>query len=217
MTLICERDGDYYSGTYIVAINWIRMGIMMKKSSIFGKKQMVLALLVAALGVAVYLNFVLIPPNSDGELSGDTGSSKNLGDTAYVNTGVSSGDALVSGTTATEGDYFKNARTDREKAHDNALAMLKEIMNDVKATAAAKDQIAASAALLSKNIENENAIETLLKGKGYADAVAVISDDKVSVVVKTENLLNSQTLQIQDIVVSQTRVALENITIIPKK
>ena len=204
----------------------------MKKGAILGKKQMVLAMLVLALGVAVYLNFVLIPPNT--AVTGDTGD-KKLGDTAYVNNNLSSpagkpassgpsGEAnsagkasAVSAVSGADDNYFATARKDRQKAHDEALDALKEIINNVKAEKAAKEQVSATAALLSKNIEKENAIETLLKGKGYADAVAVIAEDNVTVVVKAANLLDSQTLQIQDIVVSQTKMPLEHINIIPKK
>ena len=207
----------------------------MKKGAIFGKKQLVMAVLVLALGIAVYMNFVLVPPNTP---QADTGE-KNLGDTIYVNGSVSGSAASkaegtqsgpqsgtpaaavskpASGNTASDNtDYFAKARTDRQKSHNDALNTLKEITNNVKADASTKEKVAATASLLAKNIEKENAIETLIKGKGYADAVAIISDDNVTVIVKTANLLDSQTLQIQDIVVTQTKLSLDKITIVPKK
>ena len=198
----------------------------MKKGAIFGKKQFVMAVLVMALGVAVYLNFALVPPGSEAAGMGDT-AEKSLGETIYVNgstqseTGsmpaVSSKAAVSQSAQAAGGDYFAQARSDREKAHNDALATLKEIINNVKTDAPTKEKVSATASLLAKNIEKEIAIETLLKGKGYSDAVAVLADDNAIIIVKSANLLDSQTLQIQDIVISQTKLSLDKITIVPKK
>ena len=70
---------------------------------------------------------------------------------------------------------------------------------------------------LGTNIERENNIETLLKAKGFKDAVAIIGEEGISVVVKSEGLTSAQTLQIQDIVTSETSITLANIKIIPIK
>ena len=47
--------------------------------------------------------------------------------------------------------------------------------------------------------------------------IAIIGEDGISVVVKSEGLTSAQTLQIQDIVTSETSIALANIKIIPVK
>ena len=62
-----------------------------------------------------------------------------------------------------------------------------------------------------------NNIETLLKAKGFEKAVAVLSDDNASVIVKSEGVTTQQTLQIQDIVTAQTQIPLSNIKIITIK
>ena len=66
-------------------------------------------------------------------------------------------------------------------------------------------------------MESESNIETLLKAKGFEKAVAVISDTGISVVVKADGLTSAQTLQIQDIVTSETNIPLSNIKIVPVK
>ena len=66
-------------------------------------------------------------------------------------------------------------------------------------------------------IEREDNIENLLIAKGFKSAVAVIGDKDINVVVKADGLTTAQTLQIQDIVTSQTEIPLSNIKIVTVK
>ena len=108
-------------------------------SNIFGKKQVLLATLILALGVAVYLNYYFATKAPD---TLDTGggvttsdSSKNLGDAQFVdNNSVVSGDEQAN----TTPDYFAQARANRETAREEALDLIKDMMNDAKATDAIK-------------------------------------------------------------------------------
>jgi stage III sporulation protein AH len=63
-------------------------------------------------------------------------------------------------------------------------------------------------------MDKEMIIENLIKAKGFKDTVAFVNDDKVNIVVQSDGLIPSQVAQIQDIVVSQTGVAVEKIKII---
>ena len=65
------------------------------------------------------------------------------------------------------------------------------------------------------NIEKESNVETLLKAKGFDKSLVIISDKGINVIVKSEGLTSQQTLQIQDVVTSETDVSLENIKIVP--
>ena len=66
-------------------------------------------------------------------------------------------------------------------------------------------------------MEEECNIATVLKAKGFKKAVAVLNDTGATVFVEGEGLTSQQTLQIQDVVTSQTKVSLGNIKIIPVK
>lgn len=189
----------------------------MKKGAIIGKRQMVLAVLVFALGVAVWLNMKYASADGGFDITGALNSSKHLGDAQYVNNPSvesSSSDAAATGTTP---DYFTTARADREKARKDAVALLEETISDVKTDSAAKEKAIADVAAVASRIEKEASIETLIKAKGFSDAVVVISDTDVNVVVKGDQLIASQTMQIQDIVQSQTDVKLDNIKIVTVK
>ena len=70
---------------------------------------------------------------------------------------------------------------------------------------------------ITKNATNEVNIENLLKAKVFTQALAVISDDEINVIVKSDGLTTANTLQIQDIVTNQTQISLSKIKIIPIK
>ena len=183
----------------------------MKKKKIFGAKQVVLAALLAALGGAVWLNMQY--STVAGGFVQSTSSNKNLGDTKYVAT-VSDSSALQ---TAASTDYFKTATADRKAAREEALALLEDTLKSADLDSVAKAAATDKMALIAERMEKEAAIETLIKAKGFEKAVAVIGDDNVTVIVSAEELLPSQTLQIQDAVTSQTEISLQNIKIVNKK
>ena len=61
--------------------------------------------------------------------------------------------------------------------------------------------------------EKENAAETLLMAKGFADPVVSITDGKVDVVVNAPSITDPQRAQIEDIVKRKTEISAENIVI----
>ena len=74
-------------------------------------------------------------------------------------------------------------------------------------------------AYLTTLSEKENAIENLIKAKGFSDCVAILSDKSISCVIKTteSGLAANQTAQIQDIILSNCDISSENIKIIEIK
>ena len=62
-------------------------------------------------------------------------------------------------------------------------------------------------------MESEANIETLVKAKGFADCLAIVSDDSVKVMVKTEGLNEEQAAQIKNIILEETDVLAENVTV----
>ena len=56
-----------------------------------------------------------------------------------------------------------------------------------------------------------------MKAKGFADCAAVMTAENVSVMVKSDGLLASDTVQIQDIAASATGYSLQNIKIVEIK
>ena len=178
---------------------------------IFGKKQVLLATLIVALGLAVYLNYYFSTQNPDVlGTNASTVSKDNLGDAQYVNGSATSdpGD-----TSSDPSDYFSQARLNRESARTEALDVVKDLMNDVKATDEIKKEAADKAAAIATAIEQESKIESLIKAKGFADCVVYIEGENCNIVVKSEGLKPQESVQITEIVTTQSNIVAQNISI----
>lgn len=184
---------------------------MMKKSVIIGKRQIVLAVLVVALGAAVYLNWRFAGTDGGLDITAAISSSQgNLGDATYVNNPEVSQDTPQEGTETTT---IAQSRESRDNARNESLEMLKEIIDDAKSDAESKKAAVESQTQIAADVEKEGLIESLVKAKGFSDCVAILSNNQANIMVQGEGLVESQILQIQDIVVSQTNLPLESIKI----
>ena len=179
----------------------------MKKGKVLGKGQLTVAVMLVALGAAIWLNAKYLPSDT-----------KYLGEASYVN---NTSDENVIETSAkgetNKEDYFITTKAEREEARKEACETIKETLKNEKLSDADKKSALAKIEEIGERIENESNIEALLKAKGFEKALAVITDTGVNVVVKSEGLTSAQTMQIQDIITEQTTITLENIKIIPIK
>lgn len=190
-------------------------------SATFGKKQVLLAVMVVALGVAVYLNYyfsVQNPPVTDTDTSAV--SSKNLGEAINVNddsTTIVPDESAGTTETGDPNDYFVQARNNREAARQEAINVVRDLMNDVKANDDTQKQALEKTTAIATAIEQESKIESLVKAKGFADCVAFIEDDKCSIVVRSEGLKSNEALQITEIVTEQSKIPAKNVNIVTVK
>lgn len=177
----------------------------MKKGKVFGKGQITVAVMLLALGTAIWLNTKYLPSET-----------KYLGEASYVSGTVEDEEAVeTAAKTDSTKDYFETAKKDREDVRENAAEAIEELLDSKNLSAEDKKSALAKIEALGANIEKESNIETLLKAKGFDKAVAIIGDSGISIVVKSEGLTSQQTLQIQDIVMGETDIPLSNIKIIP--
>lgn len=191
-----------------------------------GKRQLVLAALVVALGAAVYLNWSL----SGNQLTAtDTvNSGTALGAAQLVN---ASGSKVTSGsskataskssaiaTNAQANEYFATACLSRQKARDTAQETLEKTIQDPKAGDAAKKEAVDKKAVIAQNVLKEDSIESLVKAKGYLGCVAYLEDGKCNVVVQKANGIQANdTVIIKDIVSGQTGLSYDKIKIVEAK
>ena len=192
----------------------------------FKKKQLMMVALVAALGMAVYLNYYLLedPALSAGAGPEDSSASQdadNLGDATFVGAGVSDPDADTSGdannTPQEETTYFDNARKNRTAAREQALSILQEVLDNAQASAEDKALATQQATAIAENVLQESHIESLITAKGFADSVVYIDGDSCSVVVQAEALQQQESVQIMEIVVSQSAVKADKVQIVATK
>ncbi len=195
----------------------------------FGKRQLVLAALVVALGAAVYLNWQF-SGNNDLLATNTVESGKELGEAEYVNQNsvsslVSGGeessqegnDSSTTSISASAEQYFAQAKVSRKQAHDEAMDTLKDVLDSVQSNDSAKAEAVKQAAEIAKNMEQENNIENLMKAKGFAECVAFIQNGECSVVVSTTGLLDNEAITIKDIVAGQSGITYDKIKIIEAK
>ena len=199
----------------------------------FKKKNFViLAMLVVVCG-AVILNYQF--QNEDAKLAatdvienGEENKDKILGEALLVNGGKEGEktdetqkpeDEGESKETASsvKGDYFAEARVNRQQTRDEAIELLKSITGDQNNSDDVKKKAADDLAAIAATMEKEASIETLVKAKGFEDCLLGLSENNVSVMVKTAGLEAPQVAQIKEIVISETALPGSSITIIEIK
>lgn len=118
---------------------------------------------------------------------------------------------LTSGMNVTE--YIAGVQLSREQIRAKNKESLMSIINNTNIEEAAKQQAIQDMITMTEIAEKENAAETLLMAKGFADPVVSITNDKVDVVVNAASITDPQRAQIEDIVKRKTEAAAENIII----
>lgn len=190
----------------------------------YGKRQLILASLVLALGAAVYLNWQFSGTNVKLEDGVADDSSSALGAAQLVNSnyvetvsdGVeASADMTQSAEeTVAKADAFSDARMSRQIARDEAVELLEDVLEDAQADTAVKEAAVSEAAVIAQNILKETNIESLVQAKGFPECVAYINGDACTVVVKGDMDNEQNALIVKDIVVSETGLAEDKIKII---
>ena len=162
---------------------------------------------VFVVGIAVLLNVLMMPDNSnkdDGVIS--------------PNLDLSDVSALIDQNENKENQEavstFSEMTLSRQQARDEAMEVLKTLANSDSATDAAKEDAAAEIEDMAACIEREANIESLIKAKGFEECIAVLSNNSASVIVKTEGLAQNQIAQISEIVYTQAGIHPANLNII---
>ena len=141
-------------------------------------------------------------PEKDGGVT-----TKVLGDAALVGgvpTAIDGG--LADGGSAPASSYFDTARLSRQQSRDNALSLLREASAQDNVEQGALDDANRAIQTLAGYTMLEGQIENLVIAKGYADCVAFMGEDSISVVVSTgeRELTGEDVAKITDIAMSET-------------
>jgi stage III sporulation protein AH len=129
---------------------------------------------------------------------------------------MSNSDALAEASAEladTASDYFAAVRLSRQEARDSAVNLLQEAMAYDSGSGESGQELEELVAVAL----SEAQIESLVVAKGYADCVAYMSDDGISVAVASpENgLQENDVALITDIIMTQSDYELEEIRIVP--
>lgn len=110
-------------------------------------------------------------------------------------------------------DYIASVQLNREQIRAKNKETLNNIINNTNIDEAAKQEAIQSMIAMTAVSEKENAAETLLQAKGFADPVVSLTDGKVDVVINAAAITDPQRAQIEDIVKRKVGVAAEDIII----
>lgn len=202
--------------------------------------------LVAALGVAVYLNWeyakaeptdvldaaaeeVVAAQSEEIEAAADQeGPEITVSDAlitekeALESSDKNYGEAqLVSVSKDSGTAFFEQARLERTKTRDGVVDNLEKSLKKSSLSDQEKQSLLTQMTDYLGDVTTENEIETLIKAKGFADCMCFLKDGKadITVMTATGNGLNaSQVAQIRDIVLSKcTTLTAQDITVVEVK
>ena len=159
------------------------------------KRRAVAAAVVVLVGTSVYLNW---------RYAGDVAdTSKVLGQSTLVNGETAEAQADTADTAGD--DYFSTARLSRKQARDTAISMLEEAKGEENASEEVANEASETLQVLAGYTVAETQIENLVVAKGYADCVAFMGADSISVVVSAPDGLEAEDVaKIKDIVIAET-------------
>lgn len=133
--------------------------------------------------------------------------------------------AMAEAAAAGEGDvlrvssYFATARLTRQTARDEALNLLEISVASENASRETIDAAMASISAMAETTLLETQIENMLIAKEYADCVAYITDNKITVTVPapSDGLTSDAVARITDVITSETDFTMDQISIIEIK
>lgn len=178
-----------------------------------GKKNILIGCSVLLIGVSIAVNWALFGQNA--ETSGyDYSASAGMSNENISSSGNISGTS--EDVAKNEDDYFATSLVNRQRARDEAIEVLQGVVENASTDEEAKTKAMGEISQIALDMDNESKIETLVQAKGFEQCVAVISGGTASIIVKSNELIDNQISQINEIVYEQSGILPENIKIIQK-
>lgn len=174
------------------------------------KKNLVAAAVLVVVCAGIYMNWMYTNDQAVTDLTDTLDAQKVMSQDSLVlevdNLSSDSGDTVT--------DYFAAVRLSRQQARDSAVELLQEAM----AYGEGEDTTDTNAQLekLVQTALTEAQIESLVIAKGYADCVAYMSENGISVAVATPEggLQQTDVAVIADIVMTQGGFSMDEIYVI---
>ena len=168
-----------------------------------GAKNLLVICAVLLIGSAICVNYVIYSQDSQPSTDVDI----DLNDTDLENTLQNDPNAS---------DYFAQTILSRKQARDEALEVLESVATSDSALPETIETALQDISQIAKDIESESNIETLIQAKGFDECIAVISEGKATVIVKSDGLLASEVAQINEIVYETAGILPTDLKIIEK-
>lgn len=170
------------------------------------KKNIMAAAVLLTVCAGIYLNWIYTQEETSSALTDTLDAQKVMSEEGIM---------LENGTDInTVTDYFAAVRLSRQQARDSAVTLIQEAMSysETGATEQTNEQLEQ----IVQTALCEAQIESLVIAKGYAECVAYISDNGISVAVATPEggLQDTDVAVIADIILSQSDFTMDQIRVV---
>lgn len=175
------------------------------------KKNLIAAAVLVTVCAGIYVNWLYTEDKAAVDLTQTLNAEKIMSPDMLV---MADGNSISQMPQDTASEYFAAVRLSRQEARDSAVSLLQEAMaynTDVE-SAQTNEQLEE----IVQTALCEAQIESLVIAKGYADCVAYMSEDGISVAVASPEggLQQTDVAVIADIVLSQSTVTMEDIRVV---
>ena len=180
------------------------------------KKNMVAAAVLVTVCAGIYVNWMYTEDANTANLTDTLDAEKVMSEDALLLSPDMEAISAGENVSTTAEDYFAAVRLSRQQARDNAVNLLQEAMT-YNAEEGNKDS--ESAMQLEDIVQtalSEAQIESLIIAKGYADCVAYMTGEGISVAVSSPEggLQPADVAVIADVVMSQSSYTLDTIRVV---
>ena len=180
------------------------------------KKNLVAAAILVTVCAGIYVNWLYTEDKTAASLEDSLDTQKVMNEDTLVLSGdmeaIAAGEDVVSTST----DYFAAVRLSRQQARDNAVNLLQEAMAYSGSEGTKDVESAMELEEIVQTALSEAQIESLIIAKGYADCVAYMSGEVISVAVSSPEggLQQADVAVIADIVMTQSDYSLDDIRVV---
>lgn len=185
------------------------------------KKQLVMLGLSLVVCAAVYINWRFLQTEDlkdTTQTSAEVNEQQAEDSTEQQSEQKTLGEAQYVSSTVTDiNEYFIGSRLSRQQSKDKAIELLENVVNNESSSVESVEKASKEITEIAAQTELESTVESLIKAKGFEDCVVFLSSDIANVVVCSDGLTAQQAAQINEIVVTQTKIPAQNIKIVEVK
>ena len=180
------------------------------------KKNLVAAAILVTVCAGIYVNWLYTEDKTAASLEDSLDTQKVMNEHTLVLSGDMEAIAAGEDVTSTATDYFAAVRLSRQQARDNAVNLLQEAMAYSGSESSKDVESAMELEDIVQTALSEAQIESLIIAKGYADCVAYMSGEGISVAVSSPEggLQQADVAVIADIVMTQSDYSLDDIRVV---
>lgn len=116
----------------------------------------------------------------------------------------------------TEKEFFIEYRLERDRNRDRQMEIMREIVNNKNTGEEARREAQKRLLTISGNMEKEMELENLLKARNYKDAVALLQEQGLTVVIKVPRLSADDIARVTEVAEQTTSIDRSKIVVIAK-